>query len=127
MIALARLLGLSLALSSLAACSSARIVHDTRTGGTVALRGPRGSAQDKAEALMREKCPEGWSVVEQAEVPYGETSQSYTSYSPPPAGRRSYGSGSAWTSTRTTAETEWQITFHCEGAQASAAPYVVRF
>lgn len=118
------LLVLSLGTLSLVACSSARIVHDTQTGGTVALRGPRDGAQEKAEALMREKCPTGYTVIEQAEVPYGETTHSYTSYQNP---SHRYGTGSAYTSSSSSQNTEWQITFQCRGAQASAAPYVVRF
>lgn len=117
-------LAVALVAVSLAACSSARIVHDTRTGGTVAMRGPDGGAHKKAQALMRHKCPSGYTVIEQGEVPYGETSQSYTSYQSP---RGRYSAGSAWTSTNTSQNTEWQITFQCRGAQASAAPLVMRF
>lgn len=112
----------SLLALSLVACSSARIVHDTRTGGTVALRGPNDGAHEKAEALMKRKCPTGYSIVEQGEVPYGESSWSSSSYD---SGRRR--GGSAFTQTSTTQKTEWQIVFQCRGAQAAAAPYVVRF
>lgn len=118
------LLALSLVTLSLAACSSARIVHDTQTGGTVALRGPRDGAQEKATVLMRDKCPNGHTVVEQREVPYGESSWSSTSSQN--SSSRS-GGGSAFTNASTSQKTEWQITFQCRGAQASAAPYVIRF
>ena len=122
MVRIARFVSLADAALSLAACSSARIVHDTRTGGTVALRGPDGGAHEKAAALMSRKCPSGYSVVEQGEVPYGETTWASTSYQ---QGRR--GSGQAFTQSNTTQQTEWQIVFQCNGTQAGVAPYVVRF
>lgn len=123
MLRLSSLVCVSLLALSMVACSSARVVHDTRTGGTVALRGPRDDAREKADLLMRDKCPSGFSIVEQGEVPYGESSWSSTSFNG--SGRHSL--GSAFTQTSTTQKTEWQIVFQCNGAQASAAPYVVRF
>lgn len=122
MVRIARFVSLAVVALSLAACSSARIVHDTRTGGTVALRGPDGGAREKAEVLMNKKCPGGYSVVEQREVPYGETGWASTHYQ---QGR--HGSGLAFTQSSTTQTTEWQIVFQCNGTQAGVAPYVVRF
>lgn len=113
-LALASVLGLSLM-----ACSSARIVRDTASGGTVAMRGPDGSAREKAEKLMVAKCPNGYAVVEQGEVPYGESYTNYGSYGRP--------SGFGITTGSSTQKTEWQIVFQCKNAQASAQPYVIRF
>lgn len=119
----ASFVSVSLLALSMVACSSARVVHDTRTGGTVALRGSRDDAREKAEALMRDKCPNGYGIVEQGEVPYGESSWSQSSYHPPTS---RYGSGYGVTQTRSTVQTEWRITFQCNGAQANAAPHVIR-
>lgn len=104
----------ALAATSLFACSSARIVRETQTGGTVALRGSRDSAREKAEVLMREKCPQGYTVLEQGEVAYGQQATT-----------------TQWNRTTATTQVEdkheWQIVFQCAGAAASAAPLVVRF
>lgn len=114
MIRFRRFLLVAFAASSLFACSSARIVRETQTGGTVALRGSRDDAREKAEVLMREKCPAGYTVLEQGEVAYGQQATT-----------------TQWNRTTATTQVEdkheWQIVFQCAGASASAAPFVVRF
>lgn len=102
------------AATALFACSSARIVRETQTGGTVALRGSRDSAREKAEVLMREKCPSGYAVLEQGEVAYGQRATT-----------------TQWN--RSTATTqiedqhEWQIVFQCAGTSATTERIVVTY
>jgi len=110
-----RLAVVALFASSLFACSSARVVHDTRTGGTVALRGPEDGAREKAAVLMRTKCPQGYSIVEQGEVPYGQT-----------ATTTQWGRGVQ--TTQVDNKHEWQIVFACAGVkEAGTTPFIVRF
>jgi hypothetical protein len=104
----------ALAATSLFACSSARIVRETQTGGTVALRGSRDGAREKAEALMQAKCPRGYTILEQGEVAYGQQATT-----------------TQWNRNTATTQVEdkheWQIVFQCAGSAAGAAPFVVRF
>lgn len=96
------------------ACSSARIVHDTRSGGTVALRGPRDSAREKADVLMQEKCPRGFAIVEQGEVTYGQEATSRQ-----------------WTpnvqTTQVNDKHEWHIVFVCTDQKTAAMKLVVSY
>jgi hypothetical protein len=44
------------------------VVHEAKNGGTVALHGPEHGAREKAGAHMRERCPDGYEIVEEGEA-----------------------------------------------------------
>lgn len=73
---------LTLASLGLAGCNSARFVHVDQNGGIVAI--PSNSNawpyyhRDKAEALIRKKCPNGYEIVGENEVVTGQTSHTDT-------------------------------------------------
>jgi hypothetical protein len=71
-------------------CAKPRLVRTSKDGGVVAI--PSNSNQwptyyrDKAEKLMREKCPDGYEIVQEEEVVTGQvthmTSQTKTKEAP---------------------------------------------
>lgn len=74
----------------LAGCASARFIQVDQGGGVIAI--PENSNvwptyyRDKAEALLREKCPRGFDIVREEEVVTGQVAHTdtKTTNSPPP-------------------------------------------
>lgn len=100
----------------LAACSSFRVVKVTPTGGIVALQGDRDAAHAKAEKYMASRCPDGFKILEEGEVPIGSTTEGSAT-----KGRDLFGLKTVDTSSTTTEQTEWRVTYQCKSA-APAAP-----
>ncbi len=102
----------SVALVSLAGCSSIRVVKTTPEGGVLALQGSQDGAREKAVAYMQEKCSSGYDVVEEGEAVIGENTQ----------GNASRGLfNSVNTSSTSTQKTEWRITFKCKGGAGASS------
>ena len=70
---------------------SVSVVHEANDGGTLALSGPEGSAREKADAVMKARCPMGYEIVEQ---------------------------GDAMTAD---GDTEWRIVYACKGTHGKVA------
>lgn len=54
--------------SLLAGCGSVRVLSEAQTGGTLALHGAHDAAREKAERYMRERCPDGFEVIEEGDA-----------------------------------------------------------
>ncbi len=70
------LIVLAVAAGCLSGCAKARIVEVTPQGGVVAIPSNSNSwpnyYRDQAEELMRERCPDGFEIVEEKEVVTGQ-------------------------------------------------------
>ena len=80
--------------AALIGCSSGsfRDVKTTPTGGVVALEGARDVAHQKAEAYMKQRCPQGYNVLEEGDLEVA-------------------GGGR-----------EWRVKYECTGAAPAPAP-----
>lgn len=118
------LLVLPLAIFGITGCNAARCVHVDPDGGIVAIPSNTNSwpyyHRDKAEALIRQKCPTGFEIVSETEVVTGQTSQtdSQTDTQQAPAlavGGLAVPLGQSQQNTqqttRTTDVTEWRIQY----------------
>jgi hypothetical protein len=110
----------------LTGCGNARLVTVERNGGVVAI--PDNSNawpsyyRDKATALMRDKCPQGYVIDREEEVVVGTTvnTNTRTESTPPPTVSLggvvaiAQGPGQDRTETATSYhdQTEWRIWFH---------------
>jgi len=101
----ASLISLSLCLTALWGCATARYVAMDAHGGVIAMPANLGMHREKADELMRGKCPNGYAIVSEGEVAVGEqttVNRHHNKY-----GQQTY------TTAQTRTQTEWRITFQC--------------
>ncbi len=99
----------------LTACSSYRVVKVTPSGGIVALQGDRDDAHAKAEKYMASRCPDGYKILEEGEVPVGSSTEGEAH-----KGTDLFGLKTVHESSSTHEETEWRVTYQCKSAAAAA-------
>ena len=118
-------LAVSLTCLVILGCGSARMVTVEPNGGVVAIASNNNMwptyYRDKAEALMHEKCPQGYFVLKEEEVVVGTrvNTNTRTESTPPPtvsvggvvAVSQGPGLDKTETSTSYHDQTEWRITF----------------
>lgn len=70
----------ALSLLVLTGCGTARVVHRTQTGGTLALEGIPARAMEAAHRKMRAHCDGSYSIVEEKEEVVGRNTEHDTLY-----------------------------------------------
>jgi hypothetical protein len=114
-----RVATVTLLCSFLLACGSARLVHRTQTGGTIALQGDRNKAMENAHQMMQQHCQGPYQIVEEGEVVVGtDTQHGEESYVAEDGTLVQQGGSS------TRQAKEWRVTYTCAAAAAPppAAP-----
>ncbi len=92
-------------------CASARYVMVEPGGGTVAVPANYPRHREAAVQLMKEKCPGGYDITREEEVPVGTSYTSQTDIEPIFIGRNDERITSEY---RTSVKTEWRIQFRCK-------------
>lgn len=117
----------ALSAAGLCGCTSARYVALEPNGGVVAIPDNSNSwptrNRDKAEALMRQKCPQGYVIEREGEVVVGSTDHTETH-----AARTGDPAHDARLNTQVSQDTthqdrtEWRIWFRAKGAPPEPLP-----
>lgn len=110
-------------LMALAACGTARVIHQDQVGGVIELQGDHGKAMDQASQEMATHCgANNFTVMSQGEEAIGtdtvtredQATDSKTSRS----GRRSASDTTTTAQQSTRTATAWRVHYQCGGAGA---------
>lgn len=110
-------------LMALAACGTARVIHQDQVGGVIELQGDHGKAMDQASQEMAVHCgANNFTVMSQGEEAIGtdtvtredQATDSKTSRS----GRRSASDTTTTAQQSTRTATAWRVHYQCGGAGA---------
>lgn len=100
-----------------AGCGDYRYVYRNANGGTIALKGDRDSAMEKARSAMKSHCRGPYTITEEGEVIIG---QDTVAGSETGVTRRNTVVTQEGSSTRQA--TEWRVTYQCGYAAPAPAP-----
>lgn len=101
----------------LVGCGSYRYVYRNANGGTIALKGDRDSAMEKARDAMKSHCRGPYTITEEGEVVIGTDTAGGSE-----TGVTRHNTVVTNEGSSTRQATEWRITYACGYAQPAAAP-----